>query len=427
MFLFFYNFLLYLISPFILLIIFLRVILKKEHTKKYKEKLGLLSRVDNKKKKLIWLHACSVGEVKSIMKLSKEFLNRNYDILITTSTLLSANYVKKNFSNRVYHQFLPIDFNASIKKFLFNWKPNIAIFVESEIWPNIITNCRKKKIPLVLIQASFSNKSLKRWAIFKRFFSTLLKSFDIIIAQSEEEKDKLNKFANIDIHDVYNLKNSSPKLKVQIAEKNRIRKEIKKFFIISALSTHSGEEKILLKSFKEVMGKTKNIMLIIQPRHPKRADEVIKIIKSFNLKFKQRSVSQYPTKNTQIYLADTFGESGTLISSSNLIILGGTLVPIGGHNIIEPAQMSKCIIVGNYFSKIKYSVNLLKNKKAIKLLNNNDNLSKIIIDLYRDKNKLYDIGKKAFSVTQSFPKKENEIVKKIISLEKKNENPKILV
>ena len=89
--------------------------------------------------------------------------------------------------------------------------------------------------------------------------------------------------------------------------------------------------------------------------------------------------------------------------------------------------MSKCIIVGNYFSKIKYSVNLLKNKKAIKLLNNNDNLSKIIIDLYRDKNKLYDIGKKAFSVTQSFPKKENEIVKKIISLEKKNENPKILV
>ena len=131
------------------------------------------------------------------------------------------------------------------------------------------------------------------------------------------------------------------------------------------MSTHAGEEKILLELFQELTTKIKNVILIIQPRHPNRASEVIKIIKSYHFKFKQKSISQYPLKDTQVYLADTFGESGTLIFAANLIILGGTLVPIGGHNIIEPAQMSKCIIVGSYFSKIKDTINIFKYKKLL--------------------------------------------------------------
>ena len=117
------------------------------------------------------------------------------------------------------------------------------------------------------------------------------------------------------------------------------------------MSTHTGEEKLLLNSLKQLTKKIQDIILVIQPRHPKRADEVIKIIKSYDFKYKQRSISQYPLKDTQVYLADTFGESGTLIYLANLVIVGGTLVPIGGHNIIEPAQLSKCIIVGNCFQK----------------------------------------------------------------------------
>ena len=146
------------------------------------------------------------------MKLSQKFLEKKYAVLVTTSTILSANYVKKNFSNKVIHQFLPIDFHFAIKKFLFNYKPDIAVIVESEIWPNLIINCRKNKIPIALIQASFSNKSLKRWSFFKSFFRSLLESFDIIIAQSKEEKNKLYKYAQIKAHDVYNLKDSSTKL-----------------------------------------------------------------------------------------------------------------------------------------------------------------------------------------------------------------------
>ena len=141
--------------------------LGKEHHNRYLEKLGFFNKIDKKNKKLIWFHACSVGEVKSIQKIAQEFLDRKYVVLITTSTLLSEDYVKKNFSDKIYHQFLPIDFNFSIKKFLTIYKPDIVVFVESEIWPNLINNCSRRNIPLVLVQASFSDKSLKRWFIFK--------------------------------------------------------------------------------------------------------------------------------------------------------------------------------------------------------------------------------------------------------------------
>ena len=427
MFLILYNFFLYLISPIIFFIIIIRVSLGKEHKQKFKEKLGALNSIDKKGSRLIWFHACSVGEVKSILKISQKFLEKKYAVLVTTSTILSANYVKENFSSKVIHQFLPIDFHFSIKKFLFNYKPDIAVIVESEIWPNLIINCRKNKIPIALVQASFSNKSLKRWSFFKSFFRSLLESFDIIIAQSKEEKSKLYKYAQIKAHDVYNLKDSSTKLEFKKSVVNRIKKEIKKNFIVLALSTHSGEEKILLNCLKHIRKNIKNIIMIIQPRHPSRSKEIIKTIKSFEFKFKQKSIFQYPVHDTQVYLADTFGESGTLIASADLVILGGTLKPVGGHNIIEPAQMSKCIIVGKYSSKIKDTISIFKEKQAIRLIENNKNLPKIIIDLYNDKNKLINIGKKALSVTKSFPKKENEIVNKIISLEKKYENSKILV
>ena len=141
--LFIYNFFLYLLSPFIILLIIVRVYLGKEDELRYKEKLGFSKYDKIKNKKKIWFHACSVGEVKSISKIINKFLTKNYNILVTTNTKLSAYYVKKEFSNRVKHQFLPVDFNYSTKKFLNFWKPSIGIFVESEIWPNLITNAKK--------------------------------------------------------------------------------------------------------------------------------------------------------------------------------------------------------------------------------------------------------------------------------------------
>ena len=166
MFLFFYNVLLYLLSPFILLIILYRVLIGKEDKFRYFEKFGFSNKERRVKRKVVWFHACSVGEVKSIFNLTKEFSKEKYSILITTNTLLSSAYVKKNFSSKVIHQFLPLDFKFSTMRFLKHWKPDIGIFIESEIWPNLIKNCINRNIPLVLLQASFSKNSLKKMVLF---------------------------------------------------------------------------------------------------------------------------------------------------------------------------------------------------------------------------------------------------------------------
>ncbi|PPR26655.1 MAG: 3-deoxy-D-manno-octulosonic acid transferase [Alphaproteobacteria bacterium MarineAlpha9_Bin4] len=426
MFLFFYNLVLNLISPFLIFAIICRIFLGKENKLRYKEKFGISNAKKVKNIKMIWFHACSVGEVKSISNLTKEFLERNYSILITTNTLLSANFVKRNFSKKIRHQFLPLDFSFTTKKFLNYWKPDIGIFIESEIWPNLINNCKKRNIPLVLLQARFSSASLEKWIFCKSFFKDLLSYFCLIIAQSQKEKKKLNKFADIKVDNIYNLKNSSPLLQVKKKEVIRMKKETKDTFIITALSTHLGEEKIILESINKIIKKIKNIILIIQPRHPNRAEQIIKLVQSYGLTIKQRSLKEYPKIGTTVYLADTFGESGTIISFSDLIILGGTLMPIGGHNIIEPAQMSKCILVGKYYSKIYDTIEIFKKNNAIKLIKKNSDLSKLISNFYTDRNELKKIGQKALLITKKFPREEKNIVNQIISLEK-NENSKILV
>ena len=287
-------------SPIIYFILIIRLFLGKEDKKRYKEKLGIYKDKKNNESRLVWFHACSVGEVRSISKLINGFLSRRYSILITSNTLLSAKYVKENFPDKVKHLFLPIDFKFATKKFLSHWKPSIGIFIESEIWPNLIRGCNKNKIPLVLAQARFSKNTLKKWYLFKKFFRALLESFDLIIAQSSATKKELYKYANIKVNTIYNLKNSSPQLNIKRNEVNKINKNIHDKFIITALSTHEGEERILLKALKEISKKIKHTVLILQPRHPHRANKIIKQIQKYNFTWKQKSLFEYPNLENQI-------------------------------------------------------------------------------------------------------------------------------
>ncbi len=394
-----YNILLFLCFPFIMIFFFFRVLIGKEDKTRFLEKLSFIS----KKKppgKLVWIHACSVGEVKSTYNIIKHFQKDKYKILVTTNTYLSSLDVKRNFSENVLHQYLPLDLRFFIKKFLNHWKPDKAIFIESEIWPNLIFNAYKSKIPLFLIQARFSNTSLKRWKLFKGFFKNILGKFSIIIPQSLSDKRNLENFTNNKMSIVANLKYSSEKLKFSYKEKMALQKSMGKKTVVSAVSTHSGEEEIILNQIKKL--KSSNILLILQPRHPDRSNKIISIIKKHNLLFKQRSKKQVPNNNTKIYLFDTFGETGLLMSISSIIIIGGTLVPIGGHNPIEAGQFGKSIIVGPYKYKIKEIVNYLKKYKAIKILNKNDQLHQIINKLIYNKKYNHQLSSNAKSSTSKF-------------------------
>ena len=182
----------------------------------------------------------------------------------------------------------------------------------------------------------------------------------------------------------------------------------------------------MLESFKVLKKKYKDLILILQPRHPARSKEVIKLVKNYNLVFKTRSLNEYPNKSTNIYICDTFGESGNLIYASDIIILGGTLMPIGGHNIIEPAQFGKCIISGEYYYKIKDTIALFKKSNAV-FTTNNINLTKTIELFIKNKTLLNEVGNNAYKLTKNFENNEKLLYKKIKIFNLENENSKILV
>ena len=191
MFNYIYNLFLLILLPVIILILILRIAQGKEVRIKYLEKFGLKFKDKPLLKEIIWFNACSVGEAKSILGLATIYSRKGYSILITSNTLLSSIYIKNNFPKCVIHQFTPFDLKFIVNKFMNYWKPKFGIFVESEIWPNLICSAKEKKIPLYLVQARFSEKTLNSWKYFSRYFKSILNNFDLIIAQSEIEKKKI--------------------------------------------------------------------------------------------------------------------------------------------------------------------------------------------------------------------------------------------
>ena len=394
-----YNRLLLALSPIIIIYFFFRILIGKEERKRFLEKLTLLNSKKTNKE-VIWFHACSVGETKSIYGLIKRFLNDGYFVLITTNTYLSSVDVKEAFGQSVTHQYLPLDFNLFVKRFLRHWKPRMAIFTESEIWPNLINNTSKNKIPLYLIQAKISEKSFIRWKKYaSNLHKDLLKKFNFIIAQSHLDKKKFLYHVGIPVEGVNNLKYCAPKLKVNLAQEKKLKILLKNKFVITAISTHKGEEKLLISNLQNLILKRKNLLLILQPRHPDRANKIIKEINNTNFNIKQKSLNEFPDNKTNIYIFDTFGESGLAISISNIVILGGTLVPIGGHNLIEPAKFGKCIISGPYHSKIIEMIENFKIRNAIIVLEKINNIENKILSLLKNKNNIKFYEKRAKELT----------------------------
>ena len=408
-----YNILLYLFFPVILFFFFLRVLIGKEDKSRFLEKLCFISRA-RPKGKLVWIHACSVGEVRSSYNIIKSFMKDGYKILVTTNTYLSSLDVENKFSKSVVHQYLPLDINFFIKKFLKYWKPEKVILIESEIWPNIIYLVNKLKIPLFLLQARFSNNSIKKWALCGNFLKNVLEKFSLIIPQSLSDKKKIAKYVPEKISIVANLKFSSDTLKFSDKEKNNLQKYLKNKIIVSAVSTHKGEEQIIINQIRHLISK-KNILIIVQPRHPNRNKKIISFLKKQNLTFKQRSKKETPDFNTKVFLFDTFGETGLLMEISNIIILGGTLTSIGGHNPIEAAQLGKCIVVGPYINKIEEVINDFLKHEAIKKITKTGQLNQVIEKLINDKKYSKRISKNARELTLKYFNSETLIYKKIES------------
>ena len=383
------------------LIILFRLLKKKEDFKRFKEKLGFFSK-NRSKGKLIWFHGASVGEFQSIVPLLEklEKSKKISQILITSNTLSSSKLISKIKLKKISHQFFPIDNDLIIKKFINYWKPSIALFIDSEIWPNTLINLNKKKIPTVLINARITRKSYNKWIKLKNFSKTIFDKFDLCLSSNKETVSFLKKLGAKNIKYFGNLKYSqSENEKIEIDSQTI--KFISRKTAWCASSTHNSEEKFAGLIHNKLKKKYKNLLTVIIPRHIDRKEEIKEQLSNLGLKVHVHEPKTRINQDTEIYLVNSFGKTKSFYSLIKNVFLGGSLVVHGGQNPLEAVRYNCNILhgpnVSNFNEIYKFLYNQKISKKVINLNQTINILDKLFNSIKSQKNikdKINKIGQK---------------------------------
>lgn len=372
-----YRFLINIIYLFAPIILAMRIKKNKEHPYRFREKLGYIKKIRTSGK-LIWFHASSVGETLSIIPILEkiEKIKNIKTILITTNTLSSSKILLNKNLKKVVHQFLPFDTNHLSNNFLNYWNPDLAIFVESEIWPNFIFNIKKKNIPLVLLNGRITKKTFSNWIRFPNFGKKIFEKFDLCFIQNQETKKFLTLLGSKNIKNIGNLKYSQSELSKKSSFKNVLSKNFKNKKIWCASNTHEGEEEICIKIHLLLKEKIKNLIMIIIPRHIDRTNQIVKKIKEHKLQFQLRS-KKLVNKKADVFLVDTFGETNIFYNISPVIFMGKSLehhYTKSGQNPIEPARLGCKILHGPNIENFRDVYKFLKKIGITNQVNNKKEL-----------------------------------------------------
>ncbi len=381
---FLYNLTLLIVLILSPVIILYRILIGKENPYRVKEKFCFFSKKP-KKGKIIWLHGASVGEIKTIIPLILEFEKRQNikQILVTSNTLSSSYIISKYNLKKTIHQFFPIDINFFVKKFINNWNPHIAIFIDSEIWPNMIRQLYSKKIPIILLNARITNKSYKKWITFPDSSKKIFNKITMSIPQNLETSKYLKILGAKNINKIANLKYYGQK---DIHFSKYLGQKFSNRLLWCAASTHEGEEKKIASIHKKIKLNKKKLITILIPRHINRTKSIIHDIEKMNLNVITHSSNYKVKEKTDIYLVDTYGDTSSFYKLSNLVFMGGSLIPHGGQNPLEPARFGNYVIHGphiknfkdvyKFLNKHKFSTMVKNQKEMIKIISKRLNLKK---------------------------------------------------
>src|SRR6516162_1914127 len=295
---------------------------------------------------LVWIHGASVGEVLAAAALIERVRALNIRILLTSGTVTSAAIVAKRFPSDVIHQYVPYDSPRYVARFLDHWRPSLALFIESDLWPNLILQIAARRLPMVLINGRMSQRSFPRWRRVQGTISALLEKFDICLAQSALDAER---FAALGCHNVIttgNLKLDVPAPPADPAKLDLLMSVTRGRPMILAASTHPGEEERLIEAHKTLAGYFPSLLTVIVPRHPNRGEAITRTIAAAGLRAAQRSREEMPTAVTDIYVADTLGELGLFYRLSPVVFMGGSLVEHGGQNPIEAVKLGAAVVHG---------------------------------------------------------------------------------
>ena len=371
-------------SPVIIFYMFIRLIRGKENTTSLSQKLTIKFANYPKNKQIIWFHAASVGETNMAIALIKIISDKRPDlhILMTTATLTSAKIFKLEKLNNTTHQFLPIDLNFIVKRFINYWNPKIVIFIESELWPNLIDQINTKDIPILLFNGRLSDSSFAMWSKYKNFTSSILRKFSVIYTASQLDYNRFITFTKDNVEYIGHFKYSSPSLSYSDTYVKELKSKLKNKNVFVAVSTHDGEEKIIVKIHKELKENISNIFTIIIPRHPSRIEEIISLSENYKLDY-ITDIKDFKDEN-DLLLISAFGILGNFFEAHDIIFVGGSFANIGGHNILEPAKQNCAIIVGPYTSNFKDLIDEFVKHKAIITTQTTQQLKNELQKLFND-------------------------------------------
>jgi 3-deoxy-D-manno-octulosonic-acid transferase len=334
---------------------------------------------------VIWFHAASVGESIALLGLIESIVEERplTNILITTGTTASANLINTRLPKKTIHQYVPLDVGEFVRNFLDHWRPNLAVFTESELWPCLITTTHAREIPLILINARISKKSFSKWKWLKGLVSSILSKFDIILCQDENTAKFIRKLSKskIDPKVVGSLKESAPPLPFSEEDRSVISNQIGSRPIWLAASTHEREELMMAEAHEYARRFSRRLLLIIAPRHPNRGKKICSDLRNLGWQVSLRSGGEKINNYTEIYIADTFGEMGLWYRISSISFLGGSMTEVGGHNPFEPATLGSAILHGPHVWSAAEAYEELGKVKASLQVKNPEELSQAIVDL----------------------------------------------
>ena len=403
-----YNLILYLISPYLISRVIIEAIRRKSGVSFIGRRLGLFSK--KLVKKPIWIHASSVGETKAAISLyqslSKKFPEETF--LITTNTSSSRSIIPKN--KNLEHAYLPLDWLFTMRRFINLINPRICILIETELWPNLISICKKNNISIIIANARLSKRTTESPSLIKRIYKKVLSDVDLILCKSDRDKESYIQLGYLDknIKVIGNLKYADTNNTVYNNENIINRK------YVLALSTHPDEERQIITEWMRI--NEKKVLLVIMPRHPERLGDILSDIPLDMLSISIRSKNEPIKKSTQIYIADTYGEANLFLEHCEFVYLGGSLVDHGGQNFMEAASYGKTIIVGPYmYNFIEETEEFLKNNAMI-MVKSSPTLKHVFERLIKSKQRRELFGANAKKILLSKKDIINDYCKEIQSL-----------
>jgi 3-deoxy-D-manno-octulosonic-acid transferase len=295
---------------------------------------------------LVWIHGASVGEVLAAVGLIEKLRALNIRILLTSGTVTSAAIVAKRFPADIIHQYVPYDSPRYVARFLDHWRPSLALFIESDLWPNLILASAARRLPMVLINGRMSQRSFPRWRRMAGTISALLGRFEVCLAQSRADAERFSALGSRNVLTTGNLKLDVAAPAADPAKLERLMSVTRGRPVIVAASTHPGEEEILIEAHRTLAGFFPSLLTVIVPRHPNRGETVARMVEASGLHGALRSREELPTAATDIYVADTMGELGLFYRLAPIVFMGGSLVEHGGQNPVEAIKLGAAVVHG---------------------------------------------------------------------------------